>query len=391
MAEMRQFALSLWMCLLLVSSIAARASSEADAARSVAWLQGFACPSPGQPLQVGGLETAAKTQASKATNLKYAQQSITDIRQAINVRNQTQQELSQQKRISKGMQRSLDKVDARIRERVAKMSVALVQWSLAEYVELSRLDPQFDASSNNPHPLTPFGDRLVTISGIASHYASQPGVGEYLAPIPGAVEACLRQAQTKVVEYNQSYLERSLNAAKSSQAAQRLIARYDVFKTGWGGNPPRAIVAARRVVKELEENERRLADAAERERQKQLEEDRRRQEEERQRLIAAAEKNMPNAQQLVSALRSRDVARATQVMSSGVVMTSSQTSARRGIEQVERALRDRFASTDTPPRIYEPRISSRGEIYVELRSSKGSGTMRLAFNDNQKITRIDTR
>lgn len=378
----------------MVWSAPVEAQSVKDTAlASIDWLKGFDCPVPGYQMEVPGV---TDTKAQKASNFTYASQSLSAIQQARQQRAAALYEVHATGRPpSRKFNEKIAELDAGVEDRIAFTSTALVQWVLADWIETSGINPSFNPAfgqrTSKPHPLsTAIGERD-KLSGLIDQLSGLPSYDVLIAPILPKMDTCLAEAQTGIVVANASNINSAVARAKTPAEIDQILRPYTPVSTSWGADKPAAIVQAEARRQELAAlQQQTAAEAAERARQQQRQQQVAR-EAERQAAVAKARQNLPSAQRLVQALRSKQAEAALSLMSETIVMSSSEAPTRRGKSAVRQALRERFASSDPAPSIGAPKVSSDARIYSIISASQGSATMTITFDSLGRVSKIDTR
>jgi|GEM_PF-4821745 len=368
-------------------------SAKDTALASIDWLKGFDCPVPGYQMEVPGV---TDTKAQKASNFTFASQSVSTIQQARQKRAAALYEVRASGRPpSRKFNEKIAELDAGVEDRIASTSTALVQWVLADWIETSGIDPSFNPSpgqrTSQHHPLsTAIGERS-KLSGLISQLSDLPSYGALIAPILPKMDTCLTEAQAAIVEANASSINSAVARAKTPAEIDQILLPYMPVSTSWGADKPTAIFRAEARRQELVAvQQQTAAEAAERARAQQRQQQAAR-EAKRQAAVAKARQNLPSAQRLVQALRSKHAEAALSLMSETIVMSSSETPTRRGKSAVRQALRERFASSDPAPSIGAPKVSADARIYSIISASQGSATMTIMFDSLGRVSKIDTR
>jgi len=211
----------------------AYAQTTEEARKLVQWLESQPCPKISQPLQIKSLLDDEKRAAVKQKNLQLAKEGSTQIANAIAQRNQELTTITSRGDVpSKRLQRQIDQMDDAISKKTAQVSMALVQWSQAAWIDLAYLNPLYPPESAKPHPLSSFVQDGKTLASIASQYQSVAGASELVSPIQKKYATCLTAMQNTVIDYNSIAISDYTKTAATPNQLQSLLNKYAVA----GGN-----------------------------------------------------------------------------------------------------------------------------------------------------------
>lgn len=389
-----------WPCALLLACGAATAQDVADknaidrAAASIQWLNNFSCPSVGLALSVKGMQNEAETAAQIDSSWNFVQGRVDALRTSL-----TQREaVLRQAKAGDNYDAQLARFDAQILGTMARVGTSLVNWSLANWVEISRLDAAYPYPTQGPHPLARHVQRNAALGKMANTLARLPGSAEYVQPIVAKFHHCLLVAQNQIVERNADSMRIAMNAATRSSDASQIVPPYGSVDPGFASDAvpmPEVVKTVLAHVATLKERERVAAEEAARRLAEQQRTERERAAQQAQRSgtsgggkpqVAAADPpvdmqaRLRAATALVQALSSRSVSDALRHMTDDVLMSSPMGTVQ-GKQQVSSSLQQAFSSGRSGS-LGAPYISG-SQIMSSVQSPRGTGTMVFGFRDTQ--------
>lgn len=344
-------------------------ASEKEAKESVAWLQNFSCPAAGSMMKVDGLKTQSEIDDAKRHNWAFVTKQISEIGRVSALRDK---EVAKSQRLGTNIDRELKKLDDKIKDGKAAMATALVQWTLADWVELSRVTAYYPANSNASHPLTQYKSRFSDLSELIKKAGNTGTTRELLVPIGIKYKQCLVEVQNQIVNQNApSILDATANSTNPADFGN-VINKYAVIDASFGADTPAVIHELREKQKDLQDEANRIAA----EKAREAEKIRVAKEKERyEKALAEAEKNLPTAQAFVRTAKARNQSQMLGFLSSTVTLTSPR-GTKSGKNQVAEAL-NQLMGSDKVGTISSPTIS--GTSLVSYISSD-AGRLKLYFN-----------
>lgn len=376
-------------CIALVASTSVHADIDpADraaldkAAASVRWMNEFNCPSLGLPPNVKGMQTETETRAQQESSWAFAQGRLDALRAP----------LAQREAVLRNAKRTdnydaeLARLDAQLTATLARAGTALVNWSLANWIELAKVDASYPYPPQGAHPLDRFLQREARLREFVQAAGRLPGAADYLLPVAAKFRSCLLVMQNQIVERNADSIRIAMNATTRSADVAPIGRSYGVVEASFSGPGvvvPEVITALQAHGDVLKERERVAAEAE----AKRLAELARI--EEAKRPAARPSPSAPEpktdlqaqlrtASSLVQALVNRSVGDALRFMHADISLSSPLGRAQ-GKNQVSSALQQGFAS-GRGGNIGQPQISG-GQVVASVQSARGAGTMYFQFQD----------
>ncbi len=366
------------------------------AAGSMKWVGAYQCPTLGLPVTVRGMQTEGEVAAQQQNSWNFAQGQAEALRQPL----QQRQSVLANAKPGDNFDAELARIDGQVEAAMARSGTALVNWALANWVEMAKVDSAFTMPATGPNPLKRFADRAQMLSAYATKVGRLPGAGQYVRPVTDKFDRCLIVAQNQVVEANADSIRAAMKTVRSPAEARAVASAYAVSTAGFQA----AGIAAPGVMSELdarvaalEEEERVATETSARELAK------------RQAEIAAKSgpaagtggalatggpatgptatddrTNLRIATTVVKALANRSTADAMKYLHADITMSSPLGSAH-GKSEVQSALQRGFSSGNGAGSLGAPRIAS-GQIVSAVQSARGSGTMFFGFRDGLVIS-----
>lgn len=361
------------------------------AAASLKWLEAFTCPSLGVPLGVRGMQSDEEVAAQQQSSWSFAQTTLEGLRGPL----QKREAVLRTAKKGDNYEAELARVDAQLTAAMARVGTALVNWSLANWVELSKVEAAYPYPAAGPHPLERFLQRDKQLGELVNIAGRLPG-NEYLQSLAPKFHQCLLQSQNQVVERNADSIRSAANAMKSASEVAPIARSYGVVDASFAGpgvaTPEviRALHAQGEVLKERE----RVAAEAEANRLAALE----RAEEARKAgrpalagqpaaakpggapaLPANLQAQVKVAAALVQALLGKSINDALKHMHHDITMSSPLGTAQ-GKPQVASALQRGFSQGGSGS-LGQPTVIG-GQVVASVQSARGNATMVFGFTDN---------
>ncbi len=362
---------------------AANASDVVAGQNRTAFLAQAICPGLESRVSIPGLETQAQRQAVIANRWAYAQTRLGNFQR---VESELRAVLAAQTNTSSRAQQELVALEADAEAAYARAGAQLVDWWLAQSVEMREINPQFPPGSGSVHPLTPFLQTGQSLRNYLSPFDGRAAFATYLRPVADKFDRCLGEMQDQIVNSNTTEIRGLLPRLNASADFRALEQRYAVAPGGFDARGPEnlpVVIAELRtamavVVKREEE---------EAERQRIMADATARAEYERQQRAAAAANAVREAelrrmrgvaQRFIAAARTGDVAAMGATMHSDVVVSAPRRPPQYGKNAVIAAMRQGMSNGGAPPTFGDAQISADG-VYAPMRAQNYQLTMRFQF------------
>lgn len=347
---------------------------------SLRWLENFSCPALGAPMSVRGMGSEAETAAQMETSWSFAQNALEGLRGPLSRR----QTVLRSAKPGDNYDAELARMDEQFQVAVARASTALVNWSLANWVDLSRLEGRLDYPLVGPHPLQPYARRLGELNQLTGMAAKLPG-NEYLTPIGGKFRQCLLALQSQFVQRNAGSIRGAVAAATQPAQLDAILQAYGPIDPQFSsGAVPQPIQEVRDQVALLEDRQRRAAEA-EAARQAKAQPGGATRDAKAGRAGGPPAASAPDlsaelkvAGAVVKALDNQAAGEALKYMHAEVVLSSPLGQARGKLE-VSSALQKGFTSGRSGS-IGQPYVSG-SQVVADVQSQRGSGRMLFGFKD----------
>ncbi len=296
-------------------------SSQSDsiskANASLKWLQEFPCPSVGSNLDVQGMRTREEINAAKLDNWTFVTKQIAAIGSADTVRSRTLVKANQRGvSPSQDFQGDIEDLDHEIEAARAKSTTALTTWVVANWVEMSRIDPFYPPDSASLHPLSSYLSSYKDLQTITRQVSTNATV------IPDRYLSCAVSMQNQMFEVNAAMVHKRADESSSPAEIRRLLEKYDAMRTTFvapGIVPPATVQLIQKRAKDMENEAHRLAE------QKRREEDEIR----RKNAQAAyeidlkhAKENLPIAEKFISALTNHNQSQMFELLHENVSLST---------------------------------------------------------------------
>lgn len=365
-----------------VAADAATAAASPDVKKaqdSITWLQNFPCPAPGQAMTVAGLESDTQIETMRASNWEFSRQTQARIADVHAKRQLFLQQIAYRELKSKD-KTALAALDTDVENAVARIATALVNWNLANFVDISRTPAEFDYQSGRDHPLKEFVQQGAALRNYVSSFPALSERETLLAPITTKFGACLASAQNKVIEKSAAVIQRGKSQATRAADIDLIVSRYVLIGDA---QPPSPLVAELSATRqELARVEQMAAEEREKERQAQIaKENAARAEEERKRLAQKVEQataNLPAAKRFVMTLNSGQLPEAAKGMDDDISFSIPGMQTAYGKSAVLELMgKGTTASTGD---IQAPHVDSNGEIVSHGQGSRGPFQLYLSIS-----------
>ena len=376
----------------------AYAQSMEQARASVAWLTSADCPQNGAPLELKSLATPAQRNAARSKNMSIASTGANQLKSAISQRATAVQQIQAYgNKPSRRLRADLENLDSAINAKVANVSLALVQWTQAQWIDMALINPVYPYTDSNPHPLAPFVSSGSKLKQVVGQYGGTPAANELLSPIAEKFQTCLISTQNDIFKTNALLVKATAADSTSIREIEGMISKYAVANRSFkapGIAEPSAMadikarlaflkdeeaqrIAARRAKEAAERAERERLAAIEREKQCNAGK-------------AAAQNNLALAKTFVAGVNAKSINKAASVLHPDVVISSpSRQGGRntyRGKVRARERLQEGFSSNDGGS-TKTPYISGCGNVSATMLTSNGRARMEFSFKEGM-ISRL---
>ncbi|GGB71816.1 nuclear transport factor 2 family protein [Blastomonas aquatica] len=350
-----------WCAMLALASPAAAQDGAARGAAALRWAQSFACPLPGEPLQIAGLESPARVESTKAENLAYIQSRQQSLDLALRARTQIESEVAQSGgKAGKRLQKAFAELDGKINDLGGDVADSLAQWLMAEYVALSNADVFHNPVTHTPHPLASF-----VADAERARVAAAP-FGPAVLPITDRLFECLGGINQTILSTFEPEILSDVEAARTASAVQEIVNRLELPPLRGSGG---LIEQVRSIQLALAEEERRTAERQRAERDAEA----------RRILLAEAERELGIARRYVGFINAGRINDAIALLTPDVVLQSPRGNAQ-GRQAVAARMRD-AAGGGNQANIGAPQIDGNHTIFVTVTANGQSGRMIFGFRD----------
>lgn len=295
-------------------------SASIDKAKaSIKWLREFPCPVAGATLDVKGIRTPEEINSAKKDNWNFAASQIAAIGSADTVRNRTLRKVNQSGVSSNSsLQGDIEELDSEMEAARAKIATALVTWVVANWVEMTKIDPLYPPDTALAHPLSSYLAAQNELQSMTKRIGSKALPTDQLAIIPDKYSTCAVYMQNQIFDVNGAMVKQRADETSSPTEIGQLLAKYDPTNAGFaatGITPPTMVLEIQRRKRDLENEALRLA------------EQRRREEEELRRRDAQAayemdlkraNENLPVAKVFIQALTSHNQSQMLELLDENV-------------------------------------------------------------------------
>ena len=315
-----------------------------------------------------GLESDAEIEQVSQENWTYANGRLAALAEAVRARQVIEAEIAEAgNKASKSMRTSFAKLDDSIAATSARTASALTQWTLAHWVQISKLEEGIDLLDSAQHPLTSFVEKGRELTALADNF------GGALNPIVSKYNVCLAAANADIASYNATQIRQAVTLAKRSGELDRVLTLVEIV-------PPsgEAAVLATEIRSKQQAIQIAERDAEER-RQAQANAALRFQ------LRTNAEAGKVIASRYVNAISSGNVSTAVSLLDGNVSLISPQGNAS-GKDAVAGRMRN-AANGEQVASMSTPQLDANYRIFSVVKSNRGSGKMYFIVTGG-KITQI---
>lgn len=359
---------------------AAHAQSTDDAAavargqRAVSWIQGYACPRPGQPMNVQGVSTDAEIQRALNENWAFMQNGLNARQQALRQRDQVALELqSEGTQPSTRTQRSFAQLEAALSALDYRVATAEAQWALANYVLMSRAPADYDLLSGRPNPMAEYVPVVQALEGLTGQFGDP-------------AQQVFRRFRECWINANDIYLDAAGPIIQQRVNQARTVEQLDVILSVAAVVPTNPELPGGRIIAEAQGKREFLVEEA------RLEEERRRARADAQALAQLQQRanaTLQVATRYVRLLNAGSVGEASSLLAADVQLQSQDGGPARGRAAVTERMRS-AQSRGQDVTMHAPTITSDYRVQARLTGGGRSGTMTFESSGGQ-ITSISLR